>query len=681
MPAAKTPTKREIEEPADERASVKSAVDDLSSTFDAWSGDWFACTYPAAPVTLINIPEPKKVNGSFIYNYYVRDERTTAKGTLKSIDLSDPTQESKDLTKRFNLPRGVEISVEAADFGTVGDFGLDGIVAAYGSNIVTDNINRIHPEGAVSSGLFAGIKLQDSQIDQSFYYALSSSVAFFKIEENTSGNSQANALIDNLSISTSFGPNGSQIRDSLSNMQSQGVSYSPTDVRKEISNQGFNSVRFIDFNLNVNNRVISNLLKGSVEDKTNIFEDEIASIIEQSSAIQSKAIQQSLPGVISSEDYEVQIESLGDFSIPTSIQDIPAFNEGSVPVGYIIEKFEIFRNEDGSTDRISHPPLSVNKYGNIKILDPSVKYGSTYIYNIKTVSLTRFESLLRDMGGEVQDQAVISVIMVASSGTLLKVECTESIPPNPPGNISFKYDYKNSNLMIFWEEEQNPQRDVVRYQIFRRKSIKLPFTLVRELDFDFSTSKVSPVEKAPERLITKVGGPRKFYRDIGFTMDSKYIYSICCSDARGLTSNYSSQFEVTFNRGRNKIETKLISKSGAPKPYPNMYLNKDLFVDTMKDSGHSRMRVFFDPEYYDVTKPKISTSLGSDGKTENIKRDVSLGLIGNNYKIQIINVDSQLGKTINIDIKDLSGPPIDIPTSKASFTTLAGLSQSSADST
>ena len=77
----------------------------------------------------------------------------------------------------------------------------------------------------------------------------------------------------------------------------------------------------------------------------------------------------------------------------------------------------------------------------------------------------------------------------------------------------------------------------------------------------------------------------------------------------------------------------------------------------------------------------MSTSLGSDGKPETIKRDVSLGLIGNNYKIQIINVDSQLGKTINIDIKDLSGPPIDIPTNKASFTTLAGLSQSSADST
>ena len=100
----------------------------------------------------------------------------------------------------------------------------------------------------------------------------------------------------------------------------------------------------------------------------------------------------------------------------------------------------------------------------------------------------------------------------------------------------------------------------------------------------------------------------------------------------------------------------------------------------MKDSGRSRMRVFFDPEYYEVTETKVTSVFGSFPFFRSpLRTEVPLGLIGSNYKIQILNVDSQLGQTINIDIKDLSGPPIDIPTNQASFTTIAAASQASAD--
>ena len=76
--------------------------------------------------------------------------------------------------------------------------------------------------------------------------------------------------------------------------------------------------------------------------------------------------------------------------------------------------------------------------------------------------------------------------------------------------------------------------------------------------------------------------------------------ALCCIDARDLSSNYSMQFNVSFDRYRNSIVKDLISPSGAPKPYPNFYLKGTLTEDVMKDSGHFRLSVFFDPEYLTV---------------------------------------------------------------------------------
>ena len=570
-------------------------VDDDDENTETWVG----AAYPSEPVTLINIPEARSVLGKFVYNFYTRDERTNGNGTL-AIDLANPSQEEQRLAKSRKFPRYVRLSIQPVDF-IKNDKMLLGIVDKLGSNLINDNKDLIQFEGAIASDKFAGIRLQDNQIDQSFYYALSSSMGFFGIDTSTSGNSASTELSTVISSSAAFGPSGLQIRDSMSNIQAQGVSYAPTDVRNAIANDAFRSVRFIDFNMNINNRVISNILQGSIEDKTNIYEDELESMLDVSRDIQDQAVEQSNPNTISAAEYEIPVAAIEVFSTSEdSVSSSGALNEGSLPIGYWIEKFELVMKSDGNYDRVNHDPLIVNRYGPLNLLDTSVKYGGTYLYNVRTVALTRFEALKRDETGDVEDEIVVAVIMVASSGVMLKVQCTESIPPEPPGNISFRYDYQNDNLMVVWEEPLNPQRDVMRYQIFRRNSVDVPFTLLKEFDFDQSTSRVQPVEVAPENLILKMKGAKKFFRDLEFTRTSKYIYAIACVDARGFTSNYSAQFEVSFSVGENKLKTKLVSKKNAPKPYPNLYLRRDLFVDTMKDSGHSRLRIFFDPEYYDV---------------------------------------------------------------------------------
>jgi hypothetical protein len=145
--------------------------------------------------------------------------------------------------------------------------------------------------------------------------------------------------------------------------------------------------------------------------------------------------------------------------------------------------------------------------------------------------------------------------------------------------------------------------------------------------------------------------PETTYHDLEFTKESIAIYSLCSIDAHDFSSNYSAQFVVWFDETKNRIMKRMISPSGAPKPYPNFYLvenaipavgDTNLTVDCMKASNHYSAKVFFDPEYLSI-------------RDEN---DEDLGLWttrqeGGSYKLQIINVDRQKSKVFDIEIDDL----------------------------
>ena len=173
-------------------------------------------------------------------------------------------------------------------------------------------------------------------------------------------------------------------------------------------------------------------------------------------------------------------------------------------------------------------------------------------------------------------------------------------------------------------------------------------------------------------------GPVKLYRDAEFTKESDFIYCLASVDARGFTSNYSAQFRVTFDTFKNKINVELVSQSGAPKPYPNMYLNKDLFVDTMKDSGHSRLRYFLILSTMMYLNHNLTTyrvhrrdawqeTLMMETLVASLKSTEFLNLIADEYKIQIINVDNQLSKVINLSINDTHGTPMPVPINEISL--------------
>jgi len=98
---------------------------------------------------------------------------------------------------------------------------------------------------------------------------------------------------------------------------------------------------------------------------------------------------------------------------------------------------------------------------------------------------------------------------------------------------------------------------------------------------------------------------------------------------------------VSFSRERNTIERTDISPPGAPKTYPNLLVDKQVFLDTIKNEGYSQMTIVFNPDFM----------------TLNNVRDDDLSLVktkesGGEYVIKLINLDLQKDQTVKFEVLD-----------------------------
>lgn len=364
---------------------------------------------------------------------------------------------------------------------------------------------------------------------------------------------------------------------------------------------------------------------------------------------------------ISSQDYKKindnflktknKISEIDDvFSQPIYVGSIitnPDFFEPSIGIiGYIIERFIL--SEKGfvkeKTYTVENPRID-------QFIDTAVLFGRAYQYSIRTIfkiSTTGFDEEVN----EIREM----VYYVGSKTTETSIKTFEYVPPPPPVDLSFMWDYKDKKLQIAWCMPVNSQRDIKQFQVFRRESVEEPFELISQKCFDFSTLKYNTGESidgnskdAVSDLVEYSTEPILFHVDDDFKINpsalkaSKYIYSIVSIDAHGMSSNYSAQFEVTFDFYKNTLIKKLISSAGAPKPYPNLYLRIDAFKDVIKTSGESSMKlkVYFMPEYFKIRY--------GDSR---IQRMVSTKQDNSYYKIQFINLQNQKSDSLKIVIDD-----------------------------
>ncbi len=214
--------------------------------------------------------------------------------------------------------------------------------------------------------------------------------------------------------------------------------------------------------------------------------------------------------------------------------------------------------------------------------------------------------------------------------------------------LNFLWDYQNASLQVNWAFPSNTQRDIKGWQVFRRKSVNDPFSLIAQLDFDDSAIKTPSAETVDSSLIKRYSGPTTFFIDAEFDKDSSYIYAVCSVDAHAMTSNYSVQYHVKFDRIQNKLTKTFISQSGAAKQYPNTYLKAELSLDSVKSSNIENIRVYFDPEYLNVTD-----RFGRD--LQFLKTDRRNGV----YRMVMLNTDRQLQSNVDITLKDLRSLKLD----------------------
>lgn len=611
-------------------------------------------SYPSKPVVDINTPEIRRFSTKFVYNFFTADERANDKGQLSkrfakytSDDFQKTSIEDLDTIPRYVRFSWSSIKLDnerrkrlfAASFGSSGFSNVS-------KNFIRKNFDKILREETFTNNSYTGIEFQDTGIDGKLYLIASGSVAKMVNSKNIalSNNVHRNLefiadkvdvnKISSLDVAKFLaGEIGEEdipdqyILDALTDLRSANVSFIDTEEAKELIEDAFENLKNVKTRVKINNKIIKSALTTVATNPVGFFADEIGPLLSDAQTIEQDAVGRTNPDSIDEAEFDILVEPITTRVAPSNGFFLPVYEH----IGYVIDKYE--RTQNGKL--IPLEPIILESDQTTNTVDYKVAYGKTYVYEIRAIYMMEFQTY-----AEEEDEVAISTILVSSDASARRVvECVERIPPPPPSDVNVFWDGYENAPVVEWCFPVNPQRDIKKWQIFRRSNIDEPFELQKEIDFDDSIIPTKSYENVDLNLVEKTNSPRNFYVDKDFERDQSYIYTVCSVDAHGLSSNYGIQFEVTYNKFRNNIDKKLLSNSGAPKPYPNLYLNADTFVDTIKDSNHNRLRIYFDPEYLSVVQQGTQ-----EEKLIATKQD------GASYKMQFINVDFQQGQTLDIII-------------------------------
>ena len=585
------------------------------------------------PIVAVNIPECIITNSKFNYNFFTPDERIVDDNTQFVIN-------EKEIVGVRKVPRYVTLDFTPG-VKLVGETDLEQKVS------IQENLDKIMYEHDFSNLEFTGVGLQDNTIDNKLSQLLSGALSLsIKAELAASPPPKIakpklnqdfgqSSLLDIAKLLNDFVDYDKKTAEAATVNNDEAGFIFIGNEKKKIENV-FTGIKKLNIATQINNKIVYDILRTVVNDPQTIYSDELLSIINQYKGLQEavKVAQQKI-------DIQ-QYDTITNF-VSAAKQGSPnySFKHSRKIVGYIADKTEI--TNDGFIEK---EPIIIENKDNLQVFDPSVKYGSTYSYQVRVISLISFEAVQLS-SSNVEEIYTVYALVSSKPSEKTVVACIEEIPPPPPADFKVSWDYNYNRPRLTWNFPITTQRDVKQFQIFRRKNINLPFELIRQYDFDNSAIKTLSGETPNSFVVDTLPEPKTHFIDYEFNRNDTYIYSLCCIDAHGLSSNYSTQFEVKFDDYTDKIVTKLISTNSAPKSLPNLYLQEDAFIDTIKLSGFSSVEVYFEPEVYqyysenDISKKDLlSTDLNS-GKE--------------NYILQLINTDLQEQKKIKINILDERG--------------------------
>lgn len=587
---------------------------------------------PSKKVCVADIPEPLNFRVKFRYNFFTKNEKSTNARSVVPDTFSNKSNESytRDLIDSvdFNrfVPRYNEMFWTPQVVGNRSDL--------VGTISISENLNTLQYENDFAPTDFSSVLIQDTGKDKKLEFFVKKAYEALVNPFDQRSTQQEKALRLNAATTKAI---DFTFLSEVFNIDSTSSSFlvkkeAPFGGNKEAASSYITSqLRRNKINLQINNKVIKDLLNSSVfEDNMSPFVDEMQDKLNEATENQALSAGKD-NGLFDAGEYDLEIKN---YVSQRKLPNVQTFEPILQTMGYVIFKEEYDLNQV-TKQPIFKETFTIENHEVSTFVDLNVKYAHSYKYTIHSVAYIEIPAI------ELQNDNVVAVgFFLASKPISEFTSTTEDIPPPSPADFNIIWNYELAKPFISWAFPPNPQRDIKKFQLFKRTSLMSPFELIKEYDFDDSEIPDENNELPDPFLVEKSLNIKTYFLDTEFTKRDVAVYAVACIDAHGFSSGYSMQLQISFNKTTNKLEKKLISVSGAPKAYPNIYLEADVFQDTIKDEGHSSIKIYFDPEYL-----KVRDNDGSDLKL--LRADEN-----DSYILQFINVDLQQTQKIKIHLKD-----------------------------
>jgi hypothetical protein len=593
-------------------------------------------------VYIVDVPEVNHFLASFQYNYFTKDEQTVDITKLSTNAIIKSTDDINSFTiqhSTYRAPQFVKLQWKINNLTKTSSDGTNVASQKRNNNVnlISDNFDKIITEDTLAYENYLGLSFQNGSIGQEIYTSLSGTCQqYTNSDKQTSSDNSARQQMYLESI-VPDGVNPEFINVAFSQpLITKGIKYAQNiNLNDESYLQKLIKIKI---GVQVNTRYLSNMLNVAKVDASTSNYANFNNIQSFSDALGNLNTQNN---DMTLSDYQTFLPYIDVISGVTNVT-----NYSTEIVGFIIDKSELLANGNS----VEHQPIFVDNSQANEVIDFRIRYNAYYVYKIRTIYKMYVPAI-----DELTNDVVLLVVLVSSKPSSQSYAiCTENIPPPPVSNLDFVWDYRRINLqsnkpgslMIHWSFPTNSQRDIKYFQIFRRRTTETAFELIKMYHFNDADVQPQLREKYDSNLVEQLSSPKTYFIDDEFVKTSKYIYTVCTMDAHGYISNYGEQFEVWFDRHTNSLQKKLISHSGALRPYPNLYVENDLFVDAIKTSGeHSKtMKIYFNPEYYRLYDEQGQNMNLLQTKQHNGK-----------YKLQFINVDNQKDVVVDINIDDPMG--------------------------
>lgn len=586
---------------------------------------------PSLPVTSVDVPEITHFSSEFIYNFFTKDELINE--NITAFALPNTVAFSRE------VPRYVKLTWNKVNISSVGKPKTELTDIS-----IEKNISNIIDEGLLSLKFFSNYQQQE-----------------------TSFVTQTQHYLDQLYTQLNYNQRNASLNDAYKALHES----TPENLSQEFINKYLNyahceatstvaqpddpatTAQMKNIVIPIANKVFGTALHEKIiNDSLTYISIDLVNTLVSKFEIQNSV--KNYANRLNGSQYDLSLEN----PINTKVQDINTHNNFVFQAtGYIIERYRL---QDNS--QVEKRVFFVESPDIIEYFDTEIRYNQRYVYNIKVI--TAVQTLGFDPVEKVNN---VATYLISSKLIRTFIECIDKKPTEPPTDFFIRWDYGLKKVVLTWNFPNDTRRHIKYFQVFRRKNIgairpaQLPFELVQMYDFNdlqqaegtyFSREGTDFIflngeDSIDNGIVSNINSVSNLssmtptcFIDEEFNREDYYIYSVAAIDAHGITTNYSNQIGIKFNKQRNTIDRVDVSAPGAPKPYPNLYLNKDTFVDTIKNEGYSQVTVIFNPEYF-----SLKAQTGEDLKLLNFGPD-------NFYRLQLINTDLQADQFIDIKITD-----------------------------